>query len=358
MKEAFQRIVVKIGTNVLTGEQGQLDEGHIGHLVDQIVELKRRGVDVVLVSSGAVTAGRALLPGTEHLNRVLQRQVLSSLGQIRLMQVYQALFRNSDCHVAQVLATKEDFRDRRHYLNMQQCLRGLLRDEIVPILNENDVVAVTELMFTDNDELAGLVAAMVDAQALIILSSVDGLLTGAPGEPGSEVIPLIDPDDGRWQQYVLPARSSFGRGGMHTKVRVARKAAKLGITTFIANGKRPDILNRVLKAEAPATRFAARRHQSSVKRWLAHHPEARTARVYVNEGAAAALRAESRVSSLLPVGVERIEGDFEKGDIVAIWLEDEQIGIGMVQYGAQTAENYRGNKGKKPLVHYDYLLIY
>ncbi len=356
--EAFQRIVVKIGTNVLTDDRGQLDEAHIGHLVDQVVHWKRRGTDIVLVSSGAVTAGRALLPETGHLNRVLQRQVLSSLGQIRLMQTYQALFLKKDCHVAQVLATKEDFRDRRHYLNMQQCLRGLLRDEVVPILNENDVVAVTELMFTDNDELAGLVAAMVDAQALIILSSVDGLLTGPPGEPGSAVIPLIGPDDNRWQQYVLPARSSFGRGGMHTKVRVARKAARLGITTFIANGKRPDILTGVLTQQAPATRFAARRQQSSVKRWLAHHAGARVARVYVNPGAAAALRAADRVSSLLPVGVARIEGDFEKGDLVAIWLEDEQIGIGMAQYGASAARQYLGKKGKKPLVHYDYLLIY
>ena len=354
----FTRVVIKIGTNVLTDEKGSLDLSQIESLVGQVVGLKEQGTEVILVSSGAVTAGQALLPRSDHFSRVLRRQVLSALGQPRLMNVYQTLFQERNCHVAQVLATKEDFRDRRHYLNMQRCLQGLLRDEIVPILNENDVVAVTELMFTDNDELAGLVAAMTNAQALIILSSVDGVLSGTADDPESRVIPRIDPDDSRYLQYILPSKSAFGRGGMHTKFRVARKAAKLGITTFVANGRRPGILKDLLSGKGSGTRFEANRQQSNLKKWLAHHQEERKARVFVNEGAATALRSQERVVSLLPVGIERIEGDFEKGDLVSIWTHLEQIGIGMAQYSSQTAGQYLGRKGKKPLVHYDYLLMF
>lgn len=355
--EEFKRIVVKLGTNVLTDGEGRLDHNHIAHLTDQVTALKASGTEVLLVSSGAVTAGRALLPQTSHLNKVLQRQISSALGQTRLMNLYQNLFEKHGHHVAQVLATKEDFRDRRHYLNMQSCLLGLLRDSVIPILNENDVVAVTELMFTDNDELAGLVAAMVNARTLIILSSVDGVLSGPPDDPDSTLIPEIDPSDTQFRQFIFPARSSFGRGGMHTKFRVARKAARLGINTYIANGKTPDILLRLKGGTGRCTRFRASREQSSLKKWLAHHHQSRKGKIFVNEGAARALRSKEQVSSLLPVGVVSIEGAFEKGDIVAIYHEKEEIGIGMAQYSSQTAQQYLGKRGKRPLVHYDYLLV-
>lgn len=357
MNNEFKRIVVKIGSNVLAEEEQGLQRERIRSLVDQVIGLKDRGVEVLLVSSGAVAAGRGVLPGSEDMNKVVRRQVLSAVGQTELMNIYRQYFRERSCHVAQVLATKEDFRDRRHYLNMKNCLYGLLRDNIVPILNENDVVSVTELMFTDNDELAGLAAAMINAQALIILSSVDGVLTGPPGEKESELIPEIDPTDARFEAYILPSRSSFGRGGMHTKFRIARKAARLGITTFIANGRRSDILPEILSGQAACTRFSPQREQSNVKKWLAHQEQEEKARLYVNRGAADALLSEEKVSSLLPVGIERIEGQFKKGDIVSIWYNYEQIGIGLAQYGARTASAYLGQRGRKALVHYDYLMV-
>jgi len=357
MNNDFKRIVVKIGSNVLAEEEQGLQRGRIRSLVDQVVGLKERGMQVLLVSSGAVAAGRSVLPGSEDMNKVVRRQVLSAVGQTELMNIYQQYFRERSCHVAQVLATKEDFRDRRHYLNMKNCLYGLLRDDIVPILNENDVVSVTELMFTDNDELAGLVAAMVNAQALIILSSVDGVLTGPPGAAGSVLIPEIDPIDARFEEYILPSKSSFGRGGMHTKFRIARKAARLGITTFVANGRRTGILPGILSGKVVCTRFPPQREQSNVKKWLAHQEKEEKARLHVNLGAAEALLSEEKVSSLLPVGIERIEGRFKKGDIVTIWHDDEQIGIGLAQYGARSATAYLGQRGKKALVHYDYLLV-
>ncbi len=355
---AFQKVVVKVGTNVLTKANGLLDMTNISQLVDQIAQLKTTGTEVILVSSGAVGAGRATYKVSSDLSRVVQRQVLSAIGQVRLMEVYRQLFGNYQLYCAQVLATKEDFRDRQHYLNMRNCFDALLRDQVVPVVNENDVVAVTELMFTDNDELAGLVAAMTNADALIILSSVDGLLDGAPDEPDSKVIPLIDPADAKWMEYILPSKSSFGRGGMHTKFRVAQKAAKVGIDTFIANGRKEGILEAIVAGQEVGTRFQAGNQLSNVKKWIAYNELGYKGKVYVNEGAATALLSQERVSSLLPVGIIRLEGTFEKGDLLRIYRKNgDHIGLGIAQYDADTAQTYLGQQGKKELVHYDYLVI-
>jgi glutamate 5-kinase len=351
------RLVVKIGTNVLTDERGAPDLNVLAELVRQLAALRGQGRELIVVSSGAVSVGRSLMPGLDHLHRVQRRQVQAALGQARLMQLYQELFAPFGCHVAQVLATKEDFRDRRHYLNMRHCLQGLSRGDIIPIVNENDVVAITELMFTDNDELAGLVAAMVNAEALVVLSSVDGLYAGAPGSPESQLIEEIRPGDKQYAEFILPTTSAFGRGGMHTKYRVASKAAALGIDVFIANGKRPGILLKVLNGEGPRTRFTGEKKASNVKKWLAHRHEASKGDVHINEGAMRALSDPGRVSSLLPVGVSQVEGDFEKGDLLRILYENKEIAIGIAQYGAAAARERLGVKGAKPLVHYDYLLL-
>lgn len=354
----FNRIVLKVGTNVLTRPDGLLDMTNISHLVDQIAALKQAGKDLILVSSGAVGAGRTLLPEGAGSNKVVRRQVLSAIGQVRLMEIYRGLFANHRIFCAQVLATKEDFRDRRHYLNMKNCFHALLRDNVIPVVNENDVISVDELMFTDNDELAGLVAAMTNADALLILSSVDGLLDGPPDDPASRVITEIDPEDKKWLDYILPSKSSFGRGGMHTKFRIAQKATKVGIHTFIANGKRPDIVLNIVKGDYVGTHFVAKEAVSNVKKWIAYTEEASKGAVYVNAGAEAALRAPDKVSSLLPVGIIRVTGDFKKGDLIRIYNEDRKaVGIGIAQYGSGTARQHLGRQGKKPLIHYDYLFV-
>lgn len=354
----YNTIVVKVGTNVLTRPDGLLDHTNISHLVDQIAALKNQGVQVILVSSGAVGAGKSLMPATKGLSKVVQRQVFSAVGQVRLMETYRQLFYNYNLFCAQLLVTKEDFRDRSHYLNMKQCFHALLRDDIIPIVNENDVVAVSELMFTDNDELAGLVASMINADALVILSSVDGLLDGHPEDPKSKVIANIDPAQKKWQNYILPSRSSFGRGGMTTKYRIAQKAAKVGIATYIANGRRSDILINILANDFIGTRFNPKPVVSNLKKWIAYNELEKKGRVLINAGAEEAICSPDKVSSLLLVGITAIEGDFQKGDLVLIVNEKEtQIGVGIAQYSAVYAKQHLGQKGKKPLIHYDYMYV-
>ena len=249
----YKRIVIKVGTNVLTRADGRLDITSISGLVDQIAELKRAGVELVLVSSGAVGAGRELLPGKADDGEVAQRQVYSAIGQVRLMELYRQLFAGHGLLCAQVLATKGDFRDDLHYDNMLNCFGALLRDEVVPVVNENDVVAVTELMFTDNDELAGLVARMLRVEALVILSSVEGVYDGPPGEGSSRVIARIGAGDASVQAFVQSRKSSGGRGGMATKLRVATETAGAGIPVLIGNGRRAGILGAVLSGGWPGT---------------------------------------------------------------------------------------------------------
>lgn len=354
----YNSIVIKIGTNVLTRPDGRLDVTNISHLVDQMAALQARGVAVVLVTSGAVGAGRELLPAADHYDRVVRRQMLSAIGQIRLMEIYRQLFGGHGLLCGQVLATKEDFRDRLHYLNMRNCLEALLQDRVIPILNENDAVSVTELMFTDNDQLASLVTTMLNADALIILSSVDGLYTGAPDDPQSKLITEIAADDTSVLEFVAPVKSSFGRGGMETKLRMAQQTARLGADVVLANGRRSNILLDVLAGTVPCTRIRRGAAPSSVKKWLAHQPDAKGS-VTVNEGAALALCNANKISSLLPIGITAINGDFQKGDLVRIIdPQGAYIGMGIAQYDAQQAREFQGVKGQKALIHYDYLLVF
>ena len=352
----MKKIVVKVGTNVLSRADGLLDITALSHLVDQLAALKHAGHELIVVSSGAVGAGRAVLPLPGNLDKVVQRQVLAAVGQPRLMRLYSDLLERYGLHCAQVLATKEDFRDRQHYLHMKNCFLALLRDKIIPVVNENDVVSVSELMFTDNDELAGLVASMTGADTLVILSSVDGVLSGPPGDPDARVIPEIDVDDRASAQFITAEKSAFGRGGMMTKFRFARQAAKVGIVTYIANGKRPNVLTDLAAGLPVGTRFSARRPLNNLKKWMAYRGADHKGEVLVNAGAAEQLRAS--VSSLLPVGIVRVTGDFERGDLLLIADETGQmLGHGLAQYGAAQAREWVGLKGKKPLVHYDYLYV-
>lgn len=358
MKKTYQKIVVKLGTNVLTRPTGRLDITNISHLVDQLAAIKAQGIKVVLISSGAVGAGQELLPQADQLDSVVRRQMLSSIGQVRLMELYRQLFAHHDLLCGQVLATKEDFRDRQHYLNMRNCFEALLHDQIIPIVNENDVVSVTELMFTDNDELASLVTAMIDADALFILSSVDGLFNGHPDDPASELITEVRTDDESVMAHIAPVKSSFGRGGMQTKLRMAQQTARLGADVFLANGKRAHILQHILQGEpAPFTRVPGRKSVSSVKKWIAHHQDAKGV-VRINAGAVEALVDPQRVSSLLPVGITAVSGDFQKGDVIQIVDPARRvIGWGIAQYTAEQAKEKLGRKGEKALVHYDYLVL-
>lgn len=355
----FNKITVKIGSNVLTRPDGTLDVTRMSALVDQIAVLHKKGVEIVIVSSGAVASGRSLLGLTKKMDVVDQRQLFSAVGQARLINHYWDLFRDHGITVGQVLTMKENFGSRRHYLNQRNCMRVMLDNKVIPIVNENDTVSVSELMFTDNDELSGLIASMMDMEALIILSNIDGIYNGSPSHPESKVIRQIEKGQDI-SDFIQTTKSTFGRGGMGTKTTIARKIADEGIDVIIANGKTNDILIRLLdrKDDVVCTRFVASAEGvSSVKKWIAHSQGFAKGEIHVNENAAKALTGENAVS-LLPVGVVKIEGEFEKDDIVKIFDHNAHLlGVGKVQYDSVKARELIGKKNQKPLVHCDYLYL-
>ena len=355
-----QRIVVKIGSQVLCTDDGELNRPVLEQFTGQAASLIGEGWQVLLVSSGAVAAGSSI--AGERLARVsdpvARKQVMAATGQLRLMETYRALFAEHGLAVAQVLASKSDFQTRRHYLNMRGCIDGLLAAGIVPIVNENDVVAITELMFTDNDELAGLLAGMVKADLLCLLSTVPGVYDGDPEDPATGVIGTWDDDRYQADDVVLRGASALGRGGMHSKLDIARKTARLGTEVVIADGSDPDILIKVVGEQHAGTRFPALGEASSTKRWLATADGHATGSVTVNAGAEAALLDDSRLTSLLPVGIEQVEGRFDSGDVIQIRNEaGEVLGCGRARYGHREARELQGQRGQKPLIHYDYLYL-
>ncbi|MBA9077334.1 MULTISPECIES: glutamate 5-kinase [Rufibacter] len=354
----YHRIIVKIGSNVLTQENGMPDLARMQHLVHQIASLKQQGKEVIVVSSGAVASGRSLISVSEKADAVSSRQLLASIGQVKLINTYSELFQQHQLLCAQVLVTKEDFRDRGHYLNMQNCFRVLLQNNVIPIVNENDVISVTELMFTDNDELAGLIASMLNADALLILSNVNGIYNGDPKDPASEVIREIDASTTGFSSFVTTQRSQFGRGGMITKCHMAQKVAQLGIAVHIANGKTENVLLDLLEENVLNTRFRPDKTASGKKKWIAHSGTYAKGVVQVNAGAKAALSSTGKAVSLLPVGILQISGDFKKGDILKLVDEQEKpLGVGIAEYGSDKAQERLGQKNQKPLVHYDYLFL-
>ena len=251
------RITIKIGSNVLTRADGSLDVTRMSALVDQIACLRSEGHEVILVSSGAVASGRSELKHIQHdLDSVGQRQLFSAVGQAKLINRYFELFREYGIPVGQVLTTKENFSDTEHRKNQENCMRVMLDNNVLPIVNENDTVSVTELMFTDNDELSGLIAQMTQSKALIILSNIDGIYTGDPSDPASQLIRTIEPGR-RLDDYIQETKSSAGRGGMQSKSNVARQTAAAGISVIIANGKRDDILVKLMndREHTPCTEF-------------------------------------------------------------------------------------------------------
>ena len=236
-----KRIVVKVGSNVLTMAEGKLNITRMSALVDQIAWLRWHNYEVILVSSGAVACGRKELQVDHMLDSVEQRQLFSAMGQVKLINLYYDLFREYGIHIGQVLTTKENFQSERQYQNQRACMQVMLENGVIPVVNENDTVSVEELMYTDNDEQSGLIAQMMDAQTLVLLSNVDGIYNGDPAKPGSEVIRTIRPGEDL-SRYIQSAKSSAGRGGMASKYKTALSVARAGIRVVIANGNRENIL--------------------------------------------------------------------------------------------------------------------
>lgn len=356
----YKSVTIKIGSNVLTRPDGKLDRERISHITDQIAALHHQGVKIILVSSGAVASGRSLVPTPPKKDPVSERQLLSSVGQVKLLATYSGLFDQHGITCAQVLVTKQDFRTREHYLNMKNCLSVLLENNIVPIINENDAVSVTALMFTDNDELAGLVATMMDSEALFILSNVNGIYSGNPADPQSVLIEEIRNGETDLARFVTTQKSNFGRGGMLTKGRIAQNTAAAGIAVHIANGTTHGIIASLVNGtgDIPHTRFVPGTPRPAVKKWMAYSAGFTSAEVTINQGACEALFSP-KATSLLLAGVTDISGSFKKGDLLRIiGPGGKLIGIGKAQYDSKRAEEHHADKKFKPLVHYDYLFLF
>lgn len=352
------RIVTKIGSNVLTRSDGKLNVTRLSSIVDQVAQLRSLGHEVILVSSGSVAGGRGEICARRKLDDVGQRQLFSAVGQVKLMNLYYDLFREYGISVGQILTMKESFSTRREYLNQRACLEVMLENGVVPIINENDTVSVTELMFTDNDELSGLVASMADADLLVILTNVDGIYDGSPLDPSAHVIERVEP--GRsLDEYVATVKSTMGRGGMTSKCRIARMVADEGIRVVIANGMTGGILVDVVERPEKTlhTEFLPSTQPiGAIKKWIAHSGSFAKGSVTVNANAAEAISG-SRAVSLLMVGVTAVDGDFEEGDIIAVRAPGgSEIAIGRTAYSARQARQMIGAHDVKPIVHYDYLV--
>lgn len=355
----MKRIVIKVGSNVLTRADGKLNVTRMSAIVDQIAWLRKNGYEVILVSSGSIASGKGELRADRRLDSVQQRQLFSAIGQVKLIGLYYDLFREYGIHVGQMLTMKESFATRSEYLNQRSCISVMLESKVLPVINENDTVSVTELMFTDNDELAGLVASMMDAEALVILTNVDGIYNGDPKANGTRVIPMVNYDRDLGE-YVQDTKSGFGRGGMMTKTKIARKVAEEGIKVIIANGQKDDILIDLAQhpQETMHTEFRPNPNPTSrIKKWIAHSESFAKGRVTINQNAVEALRGKKAVS-LLPIGVTAVEGDFEEGDIIeVVGPKGNVIAVGRSGYNADDAKDAIGKHDMKPLIHYDYLYM-
>jgi glutamate 5-kinase len=341
----YRRIVAKFGTSLLTAGTNRLNPERMTDLVGQIARLHRQGVEIVIVTSGAIAAGREKLGLTKKAKGVALKQVLASVGQGRLMNVYEDLFGQHNITVGQALLTKSVLVDRAGYLNTRNTLLALLEMGVIPIINENDVVAVDEIRearFGDNDNLSAMVANLIDADLLFILTDIDGLYTADPNkEPDAKMIPLVEKIDAKIESLVSGSTSGLGTGGMVTKIEAAKLAVKSGVTVVIANGGEKDVLVRVANAEAIGTRFLPVKNKlDSRERWMLSGLSTR-GKVTVDDGAATALKKKN--CSLLAAGIIEVEGNFQRGDIVDICdRQGSRLGSGITNYAFSEVQSIKG----------------
>lgn len=341
----YRRIVAKFGTSLLTAGTNKLNQDKMSDLVNQLARLHEQGAEVMVVTSGAIAAGREKLGLTKKIKGIPYKQVLASVGQSRLMNLYERLFDRHGVTVAQALLTKADLRDRHGYLNTRNTLLALLEMRVICIVNENDVVAVDEIeeaQFGDNDNLSAMVANLIDADLLLILTDIDGLYTADPNkDPDARLIPLVEKIDARIEGLVSGSTSGLGTGGMVTKIEAAKMATACGVTVAIANGRQPDVLMRLAAGESVGTRFLPATAQlDSRERWMLSGLRTRGT-VVVDAGAALALRRYKR--SLLAAGIQQVEGDFRRGDIVNIQdTQGVRLGCGITNYDAEELLQIKG----------------
>lgn len=348
------RIVVKIGTTSLVGPDGRPDRRRISKITTQVADLRSRGASVVVVSSGAIAAGLAPLGLSKRPSDMPTLQAVAAVGQRVLMDLYAALLGPKGVAVGQVLLTQQDIVQRRHYNNARNTLLRLLELGVVPVVNENDTVAVEEIRYGDNDRLAAFVANLVGAELLVILSDVEGLFTKNPSKPGAELISTVEQIDAA---MIAAARgtSSLGSGGMTSKLEAARMATASAVGTVVASSSRRNVLLDVWEGREVGTFFVPRRSKLQARKlWIAWAPASR-GKLIVDEGAVGAITAEKR--SLLAAGVKRVEGEFKAGDAVEVVTgTGTVVAKGLVAFDSDILRSKIGIKGVEA-IHRDSLVV-
>ncbi len=362
-----RRWVIKIGSALLTDDGRGLDRAAIGEWVEQMAELRERGIELVLVSSGAVAAGMTRLGWQERPHAIHELQAAAAVGQMGLVQTWEQEFQRFGAHTAQVLLVHDDLSNRQRYLNARSTLKTLTRLNVIPVVNENDTVITDEIRFGDNDTLGALVANLVEADLLVLLTDQDGMYNADPRtNPNAQMIDGLSANDPSLDEMAGDG-GSLGRGGMVTKVRAARLAARSGADSLIVGGRLKNVLTRLADGEALGTHLTAQQApQAARKRWLASHLQTRGTLV-LDDGAVAVLKSRGR--SLLPVGVVRAEGSFTRGEMVVCRdLRGVEVARGLANYSAEEAgkilgqaseciEALLGYKDDDELIHRDNLVL-
>ena len=365
--ENIQKIVVKVGTSTLTNEDGSLNIEKIKKIVSELSNLSDKGYDVVLVTSGAVGAGMGKLNMTERPKTLSEKQALASIGQVALTHLYQLLFQEYGKIIGQILLTRGDFSDRRRYLNARNVCNTLLKNKIIPIINENDAVVSNELKVGDNDTLSALVSGLIDADLLIILSDVQGLYNKNPQKyEDANLIEIVGKIDDDIKKTAGGEGSKIGTGGMITKIIAAEMATKIGTNMVIASGDDPKNISRIVEKENIGTLFTKKNKKiSSKKYWLAYGTN-KKGLLTIDEGAEKAL---FKGKSLLPVGIKSFEGDFDKGTVLKIMnMKNENIATGISNYSSdeialikghrsEDIEKILGHKYDDVVVHIDNMVV-
>ncbi len=329
-----RRLVIKVGSSLVTNQGHGLDHAALANWAEQIAELKRREREVLLVSSGAIAEGMQRLGWKRRPRQLHHLQAAAALGQMGLVQAYESCFRTHNLHAAQILLTHEDLADRRRYLNARSTLRTLLELNTIPVINENDTVAIDEIKFGDNDTLAALVTNLVEADALVILTDQPGLFDRDPRRhPDAALVAEAKAGDPRLDEMAGGVGSHIGSGGMITKIRAAKRAARSGAHTIIASGREPNVLVRLTDGEQIGTQLIAQTMTLAArKQWLADHLQVR-GRLTLDAGAVRALAKDGK--SLLPIGVEDVSGEFERGEVVScLDPSGREVARGLVNYNA------------------------
>ena len=338
----YRRIVIKLGTSVLTRGASSLNRPHMVELARQCAMLQQQGKDILICTSGAIAAGRERLDFPDLPDTVTTKQMLAAVGQSRLMLMWERFFEIYGIHVGQILLTRADTEHRRRFLNAQDTIRALLAQRIVPIINENDAVATEEIKVGDNDNLSALAAILAEADLLLLLTDQPGLFTADPHiQPDAQIIPEVRTIDETLRRLAGDSVSGLGVGGMGTKLHAADVARRAGADVIIAAGHAPDVILRAVSGDAVGTRFPALETPlESRKRWIFAGPKP-TGRVIVDEGAADALRRNGR--SLLPAGVTDVKGQFERGDSISILgPSGGELARGIARYASADLSQIRG----------------